>query len=255
MALSFNNTSDNIDLSDRVSSVTDDFSIHCWIKPNLNQQTGCIFYNGDDNGGWGLFAGDAYDSSSNRLVGLFGGVAWLNPGVTLTDDTWVSVGMYRDSGDEYLVKNGSATASAVNAPNTPTSGQASIGMQWNGTPAETRYYDGAIAEVAVWESVLTSQNWTDLAAGALASDIGSPVFYMRLIDDSATVQIGSVTATVDGTTVVDHPPLVSVGGTNMQINIGDSWKDVDSIQINIGDAWKDVDSVQVNIGDAWKDVF
>ena len=44
-------------------------------------------------------------------------------------------------------------------------------------------------------------------------------------------------------------------GTNMEINIGDAWKDVDKIEINIGDAWKDVTKIEINIGDAWKTVF
>jgi len=45
------------------------------------------------------------------------------------------------------------------------------------------------------------------------------------------------------------------GGTNTQINIGDTWKDVDSMKINIGDVWKDVVEVKQNIGDVWKTVF
>jgi len=44
-------------------------------------------------------------------------------------------------------------------------------------------------------------------------------------------------------------------GTNIKINIGDAWKDVDSMKINVGDTWKDVTSVQQNIGDTWKTVF
>jgi len=44
-------------------------------------------------------------------------------------------------------------------------------------------------------------------------------------------------------------------GTNMKINIGDSWKDVDSMKINIGDTWKDVESVKINVGDEWKTVY
>lgn len=44
-------------------------------------------------------------------------------------------------------------------------------------------------------------------------------------------------------------------GTNMQINIGDTWKEVPSIQINIGDVWKEVVSLKLNIGDVWKEVF
>jgi hypothetical protein len=45
------------------------------------------------------------------------------------------------------------------------------------------------------------------------------------------------------------------GGTNTQINIGDSWKTVSGISINIGDTWKTVVSVSINIGDVWKTVF
>ncbi len=44
-------------------------------------------------------------------------------------------------------------------------------------------------------------------------------------------------------------------GTNIQINIGDSWKAVAGIQINIGDSWKAVAGAQINIGDAWKTIF
>lgn len=47
----------------------------------------------------------------------------------------------------------------------------------------------------------------------------------------------------------------SVSGTNMQINIGDTWKTVDSMQINIGDTWKPVTQALINIGDVWKSIF
>ena len=44
-------------------------------------------------------------------------------------------------------------------------------------------------------------------------------------------------------------------GTNTQINIGDTWKEISAAKINIGDTWKEVAGMQVNIGDAWKTVF
>ena len=47
----------------------------------------------------------------------------------------------------------------------------------------------------------------------------------------------------------------AAGGTNMQINIGDVWKEVPAAKINIGDAWKTVAGAQINIGDAWKTIF
>jgi len=50
----------------------------------------------------------------------------------------------------------------------------------------------------------------------------------------------------------EEPPSV---GTNMQLNISDSWENIDAIQINIGDTWKDVEGAQENIGDSWKILF
>ena len=44
-------------------------------------------------------------------------------------------------------------------------------------------------------------------------------------------------------------------GTNMQINISDTFKDVEELSINIGDVWKPVVSVQINVGDSWRTVF
>lgn len=44
-------------------------------------------------------------------------------------------------------------------------------------------------------------------------------------------------------------------GTNIQLNIGDVWKEVPAVQINIGDAWKEVPGMQINIGDSWKTIF
>ena len=44
-------------------------------------------------------------------------------------------------------------------------------------------------------------------------------------------------------------------GTNMKINIGDTFKDVSELKINIGDSWKAVTSAKINIGDSWKTIF
>jgi hypothetical protein len=42
---------------------------------------------------------------------------------------------------------------------------------------------------------------------------------------------------------------------HVKINIGDSWKVVESIQINIGDSWKTLAELKINIGDVWKDII
>ena len=47
----------------------------------------------------------------------------------------------------------------------------------------------------------------------------------------------------------------TAGGTNFQINIGDSWKVIPAAQINIADTWKPIASAKINIGDSWKTIF
>ena len=58
---------------------------------------------------------------------------------------------------------------------------------------------------------------------------------------------------------VDHIRIkvyyTETSGTNMQINISDTFKEVPAMKINIGDTWKDVTAVKQNIGDTWKTVF
>ena len=44
-------------------------------------------------------------------------------------------------------------------------------------------------------------------------------------------------------------------GTNFQINVGDSWKEVSNAYVNVGDVWKEVASASVNVGDVWKTIF
>jgi hypothetical protein len=44
-------------------------------------------------------------------------------------------------------------------------------------------------------------------------------------------------------------------GTNIKVNVGDSWKTASAVKINIGDSWKTVSSAKINIGDTWKDIF
>jgi hypothetical protein len=46
-----------------------------------------------------------------------------------------------------------------------------------------------------------------------------------------------------------------MANSDNKINIGDTWKGIDSIQINIGDTWKDCTEAYINIGDVWKQLW
>lgn len=82
-------------------------------------------------------------------------------------------------------------------------------------------FNGRLDEMGVWNRVLSSAEITELY------NSGAGLTY----------------------------PFGESTGTNMQINIGDTWKAVASMQVNVGDAWKAVKSAQINIGDTWKTIF
>ena len=105
---------------------------------------------------------------------------------------------------------------------TATWGSQTLSTLYIGSRGGSSYFlDGTLDEVGIWSRALSSTEISDLW------NSGNGLAY----------------------------PFSSSSGTNMKINVGDAWKDVDSIKINIGDAWKDVDSIKQNIGDTWKTVF
>lgn len=91
-----------------------------------------------------------------------------------------------------------------------------------------RYYNSGSSGQAKYKYSLTYPNWPN------------PITF----DDSSYLTSIYATYTAEGG-----------GGTNMQLNIGDTWKVVASAKINIGDTWKDVTAAKVNIGDSWKTIF
>lgn len=58
----------------------------------------------------------------------------------------------------------------------------------------------------------------------------------------------------DGPSATTKPKLNLTFSDGLQINIGDTWKNVKDIYINIGDSWKKVDDIYINRSDIWKGV-
>lgn len=136
---------------------------------------------------------------------------------------------------------------------------------------------GDIVHVSRTHAKGTTAGWKKVTGLSWALDATTTYWIAVQLDDTTTQtsmnyssEAGERIAQSDPDTTLNDPwvndvesdnfivaiyALAAAAGTNMEINIGDTWKDVDSIKINIGDTWKDVTKVQINIGDAWKDVF
>ena len=76
---------------------------------------------------------------------------------------------------------------------------------------DNRNWDGKIAEVAVWNRVLASEEITGLAGGKTPEFYSSNLlFYYSAKTDTTTAETGGAAATVDGTTYsADHPAVNS----------------------------------------------
>ena len=139
-----------------VSTVTTNFTMLAWVKPNAVTQFGMIVSNGNDDSlnGFG-FEHSVSGGSGTHFVALIQGVARKDSGYAFPDTTsWHRIVCANDAGTWRPYVDGVAqTTSATSTEATPTSAFA-IGSL---NPA-SRYYDGSVDEVQVIDAVVGA-NW------------------------------------------------------------------------------------------------
>ncbi len=161
---------------------------------------------------------------------------------TATEETNFEVGIYSDGGGDDPVNL--LHVSRTNAKGTTAGWKRVTGLNFELT-AETIY----------WIAVQVDDTTT--ASNSQYANTGGPGFAYDTSETTLKTPWTSTSGDVDGKFAVyavwegGEPPA----GTNMQVNIGDVWKEVPAVQINIGDSWKAVAGMQINIGDVWKTIF
>ena len=90
--------------------------------------------------------------------------------------------------------------------------------------------------------------------GLIESTTGGDGVYYKSGDQTGEGEVSGYSAYAT-TISANGTGETSAVGTNMKINIGDVWKDVESMKINIGDVWKDVAEVKQNISNTWRTIF
>jgi len=112
MGRKFDGTDDYVKIPKRVTQAVDNWTLAAWIYPTKIPQAGHAVFVGDDSAGYGFGIGTW--ETTNRIGGLFGGVAWLDSGYVVEANKWYHVVMTRRDGTTYFYING------VQAPNTFT---------------------------------------------------------------------------------------------------------------------------------------
>ena len=95
-------------------TVTDNFGLELWVKPDATNTIQCLAYNGDSGvNGWGLYL------YQGKYLGLLGGQALLT-GPDAVPGVWTHLALVRNNGFTTLYVNGVPAATSSLTPGVPT---------------------------------------------------------------------------------------------------------------------------------------
>lgn len=222
MALTFNGTTSKLEFIASAALISAlPVTIFAWIKPSSTALTalGCIGGLGDGTGDGGLevflSGGDSGDPimASSRALGVSVYDA-ANTGAVLGWQPCMAVYTSTTSRTARVGTSTGSTGTGTNAPNVANMWRVSVGAR--PSTGNTVYFNGDIAEFAVWSSALTQTDYDALVAGASPLSISSGT----LLDHwSLTTQAGTQTGangrvlTATSTTQASDHPTVSAPPT------------------------------------------
>jgi Concanavalin A-like lectin/glucanases superfamily len=205
LARSFNGTSDYITNAGYTIPSGGNISFAAWVNPSAFPQIGSIF-------GCVNAAGYEFRVDTNGTLELLKqDIASVGTSTgTISTNTWTQVVATYDGTNLAFYINGSASGTASN---TQTIGGAvgyNVGV---GRPSDAEFFDGAIADAAVWSVILSDTEISNLASGQRANKIGENanfLIYWPILGQSPEPDQsgGGNNGTLNGTTVVPGPPLL-----------------------------------------------
>ena len=200
------------------------FSYGCWFRSDdaTADQT-CLSFCDKDAGNerYQLELRGA-DDDTIRFMVQNGGAALTNTSTTYSANTWHHV-MATDDGTDravYLDAGGKGSGSLLHG--STNMDRFSIGRAGDATP--DTYFSGAIAEISVWNAVLTDAEVAMLAAGysPLFVRPGNLVYYLDAVRDADQDIVGGISMTAYNTpTVSAHPRIIRPSrGFAMSVPVG-----------------------------------
>lgn len=191
MSVTLNGTTQYLSGGPTFTTLPTNWSVAAWFQ--LSSFAALQIIAGVTNsGGWGLGAPD-----SGRIRKTWYTVNdYDSDAISLSANTWVHVLLVKAGSTLSYYVNGAAKG--TDALGTYVSGGAQgiyLGARNAGGPAS--YLGGKLAEVAIWDADVSGSIatlYTGAAAGAPATDVGTPVHYWPLVSDG-TATIGGFNLT------------------------------------------------------------
>jgi hypothetical protein len=179
-------------------------TISAWIYPTANASTNnlrTIISWGSAASGQGRFFG-INNTSNNLEFGTYGGNTTSSTALSL--NTWYHVAATVTSGATKLYINGSLDTTGSNTLNSFTYGKTHVGELYYATTISARHFAGNIDELALFNSVLSADEITQLYNNGdpfdLNSDAGN---YTSSANLKAWWRMGDGTEAGSGTTIYD----------------------------------------------------
>ncbi len=142
----YDGTDDYAGIDAPISTLQDDWAMAVWAQWDVissdNYDGHMLVYNGDDNAGYGF--GYRNVAGTYEFAALFGGVIWVEFGMTPVIDTLYHFLVTRRGGTTYGYVNGvQQSGTAANTPNAPQN-NFTIGCETNGAGSPSRFADAKI---------------------------------------------------------------------------------------------------------------
>ncbi len=187
-------------------------TISCWYRPTATPTTNVVVsINSATGNDRFMLVVRASDMQALRIDTAGGATTTQSASATNTAGQWVhAVAVFGSSGQNIAAyRNGSIGTPLTNPGTALTVNRVLIGARLAGGSAGS-FANGDIAEVGVWNAVLSADEIAGLAKGfpCRLARPSSLQFYSRLIRNAMDIRGGIALTNTNGATVSDHPRII-----------------------------------------------
>ena len=217
MARSFNGTSDFLNnVTGYLSGSSGPFTIALWMKSASVTQTNAYLGDSDDSVsaiGWALRYGFTNDGAGHAQVDFFVTAGGFGTGsqIAILNTNWHHICYrYLGAASEWAYfLDGTKTVINASLTGTFSTGLNELLIGASGITG-SNFYNGSLAEIAIWTTNVSDANITSLAAGSKATNFspGNLIGYWQLCGTASPEPDGSGaghSVALTGTTAAAHP--------------------------------------------------
>lgn len=202
-------SSEYLTRADPLITTISDFTVSIWFRLESTGSDMCMFCNGVDGAYGQGFA--LYYSSANGVRGLFPFVTWFASTSSLSTGTWYHALMTRSGSTSEVFVDGTSAGTTTSTPYTcDPNADTVIGARRRTDPGFDNYFDGMLAEAAMWNRALTTAERTALKNGLSPAYFPTNLLFYKPLFGGTEIEYKDSTAwsASGGATGNNHPRII-----------------------------------------------